>query len=183
LPTALAHHPDVLFIEFAINDAYLPYMVSKAISKANLKTMIDMTLANGPNTEVVVQTMNNCLPGSESAQMRPELADYYQGYRDVISKDYSNNPRVLLIDNYPSWVNLYQSDPATWNKCVPDGIHPSGEGTALITIPNIKAAMLAQATPEPSTLVLILCGTAVLLILGSIKPRAWWRNDQKTGSQ
>ena len=90
--------------------------------------------------------MNNCLPGSVHERNRPQLAAYCRGYRDVISLYYASNPRVVLVDNYPNWVRLYETNPTTWNAYVPDGIHPFGnDGTAAITILNIKAALLAQA--------------------------------------
>ena len=159
LPTALSQHPDVLFIEFAMNDSYLPYNLDVATSKSNLKSMIDQFLASGPKTEVVVQTMNNCLPGSANALNRPQLeTSYYPGYRDVISNYYAHNPRVVLVDNDPQWVSLYATNPTLWNTYVPDGIHPSSDGTAAVTFPDIRTALLAQAAPEPGTLVLLVCG-------------------------
>lgn len=163
LPTALARQPDVVFIEFAINDAYLPYNLDLATSKSNLKSMIDQVLASGPNTEVVVQTMNNCVPGSAHEQSRPQLVAYYQGYRDVIATYYASNPRVVLVDNYPEWVDLYETDPVAWNSYVPDGIHPNDNGAAAIIIPNIQAALQAQAAPEPGALAL--SATALVCLL------------------
>lgn len=165
LPAALAHSPDVVFVEFAMNDAYLPYAVDLVTSKSNLKNMIDQILASGPRTEVVVQTMNNCLPGSIHAQDRPQLAAYCQGYRDVIAAYYANNSRVVFVDNYPAWANLYETNPTLWNSYVPDGIHPwANSGTAAITIPKIQAALLAQPVPELSTSSLLGCALAVWLV-------------------
>lgn len=163
LPTALSQHPDVVFIEFAINDAYLPYNLDVASSKSNLKDMIDQVLASGSKTEVVVQTMNNCLPGSVKEQNVPQLSAYYQGYRDVISTYYASNPRVVLVDNYPQWVDLYQTNSATWNSYVPDGLHPNDSGAAAIIIPDIQAALLAQPAPEPSALAMLAVGLLTLL--------------------
>ncbi len=175
LPTTLAQHPDVVFIEFGMNDANVANDLDVTTSKSNLKSMIDQVLASSPRTEVVVQTMNNCLPGSVHDQDRPQLAAYYQGYRDVISTYYAGNSRVVLVDNYPSWVNLYQTNPTQWNSYIPDGIHPwANDGTAAITIPNIQAALLAQATPEPGALTLLGWGLAAGLLTYA------WRRHKAT---
>jgi acyl-CoA thioesterase I len=171
LPTTLAQHPDVVFIEFGMNDAYVPYNLDVTTSKSNLRSMVDQILASGPKTEVVVQTMNNCRPGSVHEQDRPQLVAYYQGYRDAISTYYACNARVVLVDNHPSWVNLYQTNPTLWNAYVPDGIHPLANGTAAITIPNIKAALLAQMVPEPGALTLLGCGLAAWLLASARRKR------------
>ena len=47
LDRALAHDPDVLFIEFAVNDAFLAYGISRQMSRDNLQEMIDRA-APGP---------------------------------------------------------------------------------------------------------------------------------------
>ena len=67
--------------------------------------------------------MSNCIGGTNNDGGRPLLSQYYQGYRDVVQA----NPGVLLVDNYPNWLSLYNSQPAhtTWNSYVPDGIHPT----------------------------------------------------------
>jgi acyl-CoA thioesterase I len=171
LPTALGQHPDVVFIEFAINDAYLPYNLDVASSMSNLKSMIDQVLASGSKTEVVAQTMNNCLPGSAKEQKVPQLAAYYQGYRDVISTYYASNPRVVLVDNYPQWVDLYQTDSATWNSYVPDGLHPNDSGAAAIIMPDIQATLLAQAVPEPGAGALLAAGLLAVVCYAWRKAR------------
>jgi len=48
LPAVIAHKPDLVFIEFAVNDAYIPYKISLADSKKNLNTIIDKILESNP---------------------------------------------------------------------------------------------------------------------------------------
>lgn len=152
LPNALAHNPDAIFIEFAVNDAWTSYDISPQTSKANLQTMIDeirtWSADNHKSVDIIVQTMNN----DPSSSNRPNLASYYQGYRDVAAAN-----GLLLIDNYPNWVNLYNSDPATWHSYVPDGIHPIALGSQNVIIPEIQR-MLNGQVPEPSGLVLAVTG-------------------------
>ena len=108
--------------------------------------------------DIVVQTMNNVSP--TVAASYPNLAQYYQGYRDVVAA----NPGVLLVDNYPNWLSLYNSQPGhtTWNGYVPDGLHPHTEGATNVTLPAIQAALRSQ-TPEPGTIVLLVTGSVCVL--------------------
>ncbi len=143
-------NPDAIFIEFAINDAVTGTNVSVAQSEANLQTMINSingwASQHGKDVDIVISTMNNCPPYDWS---RPYLADYYQGYRDVAAAN-----DLLLIDNYPNWVNLYNTNPTLWNQYVSDGIHPTSEGAAAIILPEVQASLMSQV-PEPSTWVLL----------------------------
>jgi len=97
-PSVVAHKPDVVLIEFATNDAYLPYKISPEESKKNL-LIINYILANNSNTEIILQTMNiviNKAGTAPNATDRPMLAEYIQGYRDV-----ANTRTLLLVDHYP----------------------------------------------------------------------------------
>ena len=55
---SIPEKPDAVFIEFAVNDAHLPYDISLDRSKTNLNAMIDQVLAANPACEVVLLTMN-----------------------------------------------------------------------------------------------------------------------------
>ena len=143
-------NPDAVFIEFGINDSYLQYKISKQASRANLQSMIDQirvwaakqNQGKGKNVEIVVQTMNNCV--NAHAEQRPELAQYYQGYREIARA----NKGVLFIDTYQKWLDLYNSQPdhATWNRYVPDGIHPNAEGAKGIIVASVQQALQGQLT-------------------------------------
>jgi acyl-CoA thioesterase-1 len=141
-------NPDAIFIEFAINDAYLPYKISLQGSKDNLQAMIReirdwagrQNNGKGKKVDIVVQTMNNC--SSIHASQRPGLSAYYQGFREVVKA----NPGVLLIDNYHNWLSLFdsQADHSTWNSYVPDGIHPNANGARNIILPAVQKALNSQ---------------------------------------
>ncbi len=145
LDKALAHNPDVLFIEFAPNDAYEPYGISPRMSRDNLQEMIDRTRAwaksHHKNVEIVIQTMINAI--GEHAATRPNLEAYYQGYRDVAAAN-----GLLLIDHYPNWVKLYnsESDHATWNRYMSNSIHPNELGAENVILPEIQRALRRQAS-------------------------------------
>lgn len=141
-------NPDAIFIEFAINDAYIPYKISGQESKNNLQVMIsqirdwagNQNQGKGKTVDIVIQTMNNC--SSIHASQRPNLSDYYHGFLEVVKA----NPGVLFIDNYHNWLNLYnsQADHSTWNSFVPDGIHPNASGSRNIILPAVQKALISQ---------------------------------------
>jgi acyl-CoA thioesterase I len=145
LRRALAHTPDVIFIEFAINDAYEPYRISRQMSKDNLQAMIDQidawAISHHKTVDIVIQTMNN----TTERHPAPDQANYYQGYRDVAAAN-----KLLLIDHYPNWVALYNSEKnhAKWNRYVNAGVHPNELGAKYIILPEIQRALKKQTIPK-----------------------------------
>jgi lysophospholipase L1-like esterase len=139
LPSVIARKPDVVFIEFATNDAYLPYGISTEESKRNLKRIIDELIAANPQVEIILQTMNSCKdsPGSGAhATDRPKLADYVQGYREV-----AKELGLRLVDHYPAWLKIMNEDPARFDRLVPDRIHPQAEGYREVVLPELRKAL------------------------------------------
>ena len=144
LPAVLARKPDVVFIEFTTNDAYLPYKISPEDSKKNLNKIIDAILAANPKTEIILQTMNavkdnpKAGAGNLHASTRPRLAEYAEDYRQV-----AQERGVALVDHYPHWLKLMQEQPELFDKLVPDRIHPQAEGYRTVVLPELKRAMSA----------------------------------------
>jgi acyl-CoA thioesterase I len=142
LPSVIAHNPDVVFIEFGTNDAYLPYKTSVGQAKKNLTTIVDGILAANPNAEVILMTMNSCRdkPGNDSAAgARPELAAYFQIYRDV-----AKQRNLLLVDAYPAWLKIMIKEPRRFDRLVPDGIHPHAEGYREVLLPLLKETLASK---------------------------------------
>lgn len=139
LSAVINHNPDVVFIEFAMNDAYLPYNISLRDSKKNLETIINTIYKANPKTEIILATMNSCKDnpnGEDNASKRPKLSCYYQGYREMAE---ANN--LLLLDYYPVWLKLMQEDTTQFDKFVPDGIHPSLEAYRTILLPILRKTL------------------------------------------
>ena len=130
--------PDVVFIEFAMNDAYEPYRISLEESRHNLEATINSLISSNPEVEIILQTMNVVidmpeLDMSESTK-RSALADYYDVYRQVAA-----DMGLLLIDHYPNWQNLLRSKGRElFIQHVPDGIHPNYVGYREIVIPELQ---------------------------------------------
>ena len=142
--------PDVIFIEFAINDAYKQFKISVADSRKNLKAIIDQinkwATERGKRVEIIVQTMNNT--GPAYAPKENDVGPYYKAWREEAAAN-----KLLLIDHYPNWIKLYNSEPdhATWKKYVPDDVHPSTLGTRKVILPEIQRVLKAQASQPKGT--------------------------------
>lgn len=140
IPRVIADKPDVVFIEFAVNDAHLPYGINVAQCRSNLETIIDRLQAAHPAVEIILQTMNaiHNVPGHAAKPQtnRPQLNAYNQAYRDVAAER-----KLLLIDHHPNWQRLLQDDATTFIKYVPDGIHPQLPGYRAILLPELKKAL------------------------------------------
>lgn len=168
LPIALEHAPDAVFIEFAINDATPDANLTVEQSKANLQAMINRinnwAAVEEKSVDIIIQTTNN----DPYTPYRPDLASYYQGYREVAAAN-----GLLLIDHYPTWQSLYATNKATWDTYVPDGIHPGTLGVQNVILPEIQTALNSQ-TPEPNAAVLAITG--LLGLIGC----TWKKIDQPT---
>ena len=129
----LAHKPDVVFIEFSVNDACARFEISVAEANANLESMIDRIRAANPACEVILQIMNPVLdrPAGHSGH-RPHLVDYQDGYRQV-----GRARGLLVIDHMPAWSALLARDEAAFRAWVPDALHPQAPGYASIVTPEI----------------------------------------------
>jgi lysophospholipase L1-like esterase len=149
----LAHNPDTVFIEFAVNDAFLysdgTPQLSVAEARANLITMIDAIAAQNPKAEIILQTMNSVWDSpagsNQSATLRPNLPAYYQMYRDVAAER-----GLLLIDHYPNWVALQTNDLATFQTYIPDGVHPTAAGTQAMTMPLLQRQLIGSVNYHPA---------------------------------
>lgn len=143
--SVLAHQPDVVFIEFSVNDAVERFQITVDEARRNLETMIDRILAANPKTDIILQVMNPVLgrpPGH--ASHRRELPSYQDVYREAGRKR-----GLLVIDHMPAWTALLESDPKTFRAYVPDGIHPSAQGYAEIVAPEILRRLGLKAESLP----------------------------------
>jgi acyl-CoA thioesterase I len=145
------HRPDLVLIEFAMNDAYYPardgYTEGMTVdsSKANLKHIIDSVMAVNPACEVYLQTMD--LPLGIHLERRARLLAYYQGYRDFAAA-----AGLPVIDHEPKWKALLDFDKAWYGEWVPDSIHPGAEGSGAITSPGVLSALTGMTIAWQSPL-------------------------------
>jgi lysophospholipase L1-like esterase len=142
----LSLSPDVVFIEFGMNDAFAAYEINHPDhgitlerSRANLDRMIDRILAERPACEVVLQTMNpswDAPNGRMSASKRPNLGAYYDIYRQVALER-----GACLLDHHVNWCRLRAERQELFEIYIPDGTHPTDEGSLAVTMPVIQRAL------------------------------------------
>jgi lysophospholipase L1-like esterase len=138
--------PDVVFIEFSMNDAAETLNVSRAQAIANLTTMRNAILAAHPDCEIILQVMNPAdhQPG-DTFNVRANLALYQQDYRDFAAAN-----GLLCIDHAPAFAALYDKGSPAYRVHVPDGVHPSANGWSLFMTPVLLQAI---GLPVPASVI------------------------------
>lgn len=136
----LDRHPDIVLLEFAINDAYRPFGVSLAASRTNMEHMVDAIHARFPRARIILMSMNAV--GKEWQGERPELTDYYDQYR-LVAKDKGAD----FLDNFPAWSTILQHDPDRFAAMVPDGLHPTEAAHRMVTVRNLVTLLAGPSCP------------------------------------
>jgi lysophospholipase L1-like esterase len=129
--------PDAVFIEFSMNDAYLPYATSLEEARQNLAGMLDRIEQACPTCQVILMVMNP--PTGEHLEIRPRIQEYNDIYRET-----ARQRGLLLVDHYPRWERLLREARDTFYAHVPDGIHPVEVGCERIITPAIVSALGAD---------------------------------------
>ena len=133
-------HPDLVFIEFAINDAHVKFKITPEQSLANLTTIVSAITKGDPQTGIVLQTMNAAIdaPPKTAGTDRPKLADYYANY-----VRFATQKKLPLIEHFPLWSKLAHDDAKKFLTYAPDGLHPNEAGIKALTWPDIEALLKA----------------------------------------
>lgn len=133
----LDRQPDLVFIEFSYNDAHDKFKMPIRKGAANLDEMVRSIKKQNPRTCVVLQIMNanwDVPNGNGSSLHRPDLTAFNQNYRD-----YAKTHDLALLDHYPAWQKLKETDAEKFHAYVPDGTHPNKDGSLAVTWPLIRA--------------------------------------------
>ena len=135
----LLKNPDVVFIEFSMNDAADSLNSGKtaeevlALAESNLKGIISAIKTSNPSCEIILQTMNPYVKAPNSSlSNRTGLENHVAMYRRVAEEG-----GYLLIDNWLSWQKILEKDEAEYLNLVPDGVHPNEIGSWKVTLRNL----------------------------------------------
>ncbi len=133
----IALNPDVVFIEFSMNDAAVVLNISRAQALANLSSMVKGIRTARPNCEIILQLMNPVdRRDSDTYSPRPDLALYQQDYRD-----FAATHGLQCIDHIPAFQALLDEGSDAYRVFVPDGVHPNAEGFARYLTPVLLQAL------------------------------------------
>ena len=134
-----AHHPDLVFIEFSFNDAFDEFAMPIERGAANLDGMVKAIRAQSPEVVFILQIMSvpwDSPAGNGGFTKRLPLQDCNENYRR-----YARENGLLLLDHYWPWQCLKETERERYQSLVPDGTHPSKEGSLAITWPTIRALL------------------------------------------
>jgi len=138
--SVLKKKPDVVMVEFAINDASCLNETSLELAQLNLQYMIDRIRLFDPGCEVILQVMNMAV--GKSATYRPNLVAYYDMVRVMARKE-----NLLLIDHYPNWREILNKGENYFLEFVPDGVHPNKMGAEKVIAPFIFQRLKEGVSP------------------------------------
>lgn len=122
----IALQPDLVLIEFSINDADLAEGRSLASALADHETILDALHEAVP----VLVTMSPAF--GPRGWLRPRLAAHEAQYREL-----AEARRIGLIDLAPVWHHALAAAPDR-RALMPDGLHPTSDAVAAIAFPVLR---------------------------------------------
>jgi acyl-CoA thioesterase I len=136
----ISHGPGLVLIEFSYNDAHAKFNLQVQDAWNNLNAIVAGIQKERPGAAIVLQTMNvgwDAPNGNRSLSARPRLEAFNEVYRG-----YAREHGLPLLDHYGAWSRLKREDPERFRKYVPDGSHPTKEGSLAITWPTIRSFLV-----------------------------------------
>jgi acyl-CoA thioesterase-1 len=130
-----ALRPDIVLVEFAMNDANWRRFVGRERSRQNLVAIGRGIRERVPQAAVFLMT-TNVVHGLRGI-MRPQVGAYYDEYRAIAASE-----GFGLIDLAPLWAAL---PPEALRAAIPDGVHPTPEAVERVALPDIVAAISGGA--------------------------------------
>jgi lysophospholipase L1-like esterase len=115
LPGRLGFRPDIVLIEFMINDADIRNRMSRSESLRNHTEMIDMLRDAHPDTVIFLLRLNRA--HGPRALLRPLLAGYERLLPEIAQRSSAG-----LIDLRAEWNDRWKRD---GYRSLPDGLHPT----------------------------------------------------------
>jgi lysophospholipase L1-like esterase len=129
LDRVAAHRPDLVLIEFAINDADLLDGLSPGRAASAHEVILTELAAMAPGARLVLMTMSPA--HGPRGWVRPRLEAHYALYPRLAAVHGAG-----LVDLYPRW--LARPDP---RADLPDGLHPTDAAARAVILPPLLAAL------------------------------------------
>jgi acyl-CoA thioesterase-1 len=113
-PQVRASEPDVVLIEFAVNDAALHNVISFDQSLNNMRAIVTLIRSGSKPSLIAFQSMNPLW--GWRAWTRPRLNQFNNAHLNLAAK-----LGVVAIDHRVKWSTLSGDQIEAW---IPDGLHP-----------------------------------------------------------
>ncbi|MCM8534620.1 MAG: SGNH/GDSL hydrolase family protein [Lentisphaeraceae bacterium] len=126
----LAHEPDVVFIEFGMNDAVTRFKNTKETVEHNVELMITRIQKSLPNCEIILTTMNPAFHPVGHRSHRTDLNAYYDIYREA-----AETHNLVLIDHFKNWQDFLKNK--NYKLYIPDSVHPNKLGSDKVIVPAL----------------------------------------------
>jgi lysophospholipase L1-like esterase len=124
--------PDLVLLEFAINDASLLRGVSLGQSRTNLARMVTALRSEAPRRQIMLMTMSPAF--GLKRMIRPLLGRYHGLCRQV-----AIDLQLGFIDLGAEWAKLSTGE---LRRAMPDGLHPTPEAGRKVIVPPLAQAIV-----------------------------------------
>ena len=127
-----ALEPDLVLVEFAVNDADIRGGQTLKTSLANHLSLITALAARAPGAGVMLMTMNTAT--GLRGLLRPWLAAHHAQYRSLAAAE-----GLGLVDLAPLWAAALAGEEG--RALMPDGLHPTDAAVAAVALPAMTAGI------------------------------------------
>jgi lysophospholipase L1-like esterase len=131
LSRVVEFRPQIILIEFVINDSDIRHRLLLKESRDNHVAIINRLKAELPNVKIYLMTMSPAL-GLRRWLLRPFMPRYNAQYQEIC-----NMLGIEFIDIAPLW----HQPSVDLRAAIPDGLHPTREAVLQITVPAIAKAI------------------------------------------
>ena len=125
-----AHAPDLVVVEFAVNDADLLNGLRPGRSASAHEVILSELAALAPEARLVLMTMSPAF--GPRGWARPRLEAHYALYPHLAARHGAG-----LVDLYPRWL----ARPEPPRELLPDGLHPTDAAARAVILPPLLAAL------------------------------------------
>jgi len=134
----IARSPDLVLIEFTVNDASILHLISLRESEQNTVELVTRIQNALPGAIIFLMAMSPFW--GRRSLIRPQLERYYN-QQEIIARELN----VGFIDHRPKWRRFSAAD---IRRLIPDGAHPLPAVIAQIIVPSILAALSVESVPQ-----------------------------------
>ena len=137
----LAEKPDIVLVEFAVNDSALDRFLSLAASAANIEEIVTRLKAGESKPAVYVMAMSPV--SGLRGWIRPYLVQYEDRHAEL-----ARRLGAGFIDHRPAWAKLSADEIAT---AIADGTHPDPATAGRVMLPGLMQALAGADCRTAST--------------------------------